>query len=91
MNPQAHLGRLLRHLKALIAFDTQNPPRRLSGESLIFEYLRTAVGSEFYIEIQDHGKGRISFLPYAASPTACSMSIWIQSRRSRVQCSLHWK
>ena len=68
MNPQAHLGRLLRHLKALIAFDTQNPPRRLSGESLIFEYLRTAIGSEFYVEIQDHGKGRISFFAVRGKP-----------------------
>ena len=55
-------------LKALIAFDTQNPPRNLNRDSLIFEYLRTALGSGFGIEIADHGKGRVSFFAVRGQP-----------------------
>lgn len=63
-----NLDRLLRHLKALIAFDTQNPPRRISAESLLFEYLKTAFGAEFEIKIQDHGRGRVSFFAVRGTP-----------------------
>jgi len=68
MNPNANMGRLLRHLKALLAFDTQNPPRSIVAESLIFEYLRTALGEAFKVQITDHGKGRVSFLAVRGSP-----------------------
>jgi acetylornithine deacetylase len=60
--------KLLRHLKALVAFDTQNPPRKLNSESLLFEYLRTALGTGFDIEITDHGQGRVSFLAVRGQP-----------------------
>jgi acetylornithine deacetylase len=63
-----NMDRLLRHLKALVAFDTQNPPRRLSGESLLFEYLKTAVKPGFNVSIEDHGKGRVSFLAVRGKP-----------------------
>jgi acetylornithine deacetylase len=62
------MDRVLRHLKALIAFDTQNPPRNFSGESLLFEYLSTALGTDFKIELIDHGKGRIAFLAVRGKP-----------------------
>ena len=62
------MGRLLRHLKALIAFNTQNPPRSLLAESLLFEYLRTAVGPSFNVTLQDHGKGRVAFLAVRGEP-----------------------
>jgi acetylornithine deacetylase len=61
-------ARLLRYLEALIAFDTQNPPRRLSGESLLMEYLRSALGTGFTCTITDHGKGRVSFLAVRGDP-----------------------
>jgi acetylornithine deacetylase len=61
-------ARLLRHLDALIAFDTQNPPRNLQGGSLLFEYLRTALGAGFDWDITDHGKGRVSFLAVRGQP-----------------------
>ncbi len=51
-----------------MAFDTQNPPRRLSGGSLLFEYLRTALGDEFTCDVTDHGKGRVSFLAVRGQP-----------------------
>ena len=68
MNTGAHMDRLLRHLKALIAFDTQNPPRRVVADSLIFEYLRTALGVKFKVEVTDHGKGRVSFYAVRGTP-----------------------
>jgi acetylornithine deacetylase len=63
-----NMERLLRHLKALIAFDTQNPPRRMSADSLIMEYMRTALGNGFDIEVTDHGRGRVSFLAVRGRP-----------------------
>ena len=63
-----NLERLLRHLKALIAFDTQNPPRKIVADSLQIEYLRTALGTGFEIHVQDHGKGRVSFLAVRGKP-----------------------
>ena len=55
-------------VEALIAFDTQNPPRNLKGDSLLFEYLRTALGPEFEIEVSDYLMGRISFLAVRGEP-----------------------
>ncbi|MDX1461118.1 MAG: hypothetical protein R3348_08685, partial [Xanthomonadales bacterium] len=63
-----HRERLLRHLKALVAFDTQNPPRSIRADSLIFEYLRTALGKRFEMTVTDHGKGRVSFLAVRWQP-----------------------
>lgn len=63
-----HMDRMLRHLKALIAFDTQNPPRNVSADSLVMEYLRTTLGAGFEFDIVDHGKGRVSFLAVRGSP-----------------------
>jgi acetylornithine deacetylase len=63
-----NLQRLLRHLKALIAFDTQNPPRQFHADSLLFEYLATALGRAFEVTVTDHGKGRISFLAVRGAP-----------------------
>ncbi len=60
--------KVLKHLEALIAFDTQNPPRNLKGDSLLFEYLRTALGPGFEFEVSDYLKGRISFLAVRGEP-----------------------
>ncbi len=68
MNAGKNMGRLLRHLKALIAFDTQNPPRNIVADSLLIEYLCTAVGAGFDIKVQDHGIGRVSFLAVRGKP-----------------------
>ncbi len=51
---------LLAHLQALVACDTQNPPRDLAGDSPIFAYLREQL-PDFEIQLFDHGKGRVSF------------------------------
>jgi acetylornithine deacetylase len=50
----------LTHLRALVGFDTRNPPRRI-GTAGIFEYLRAKLpGFEF--ELSDHGAGAVSLL-----------------------------
>lgn len=56
------LSGVLKHLKSLIAFDTQNPPRSLQADSAILAWLSEALGSGFEIEVTDHGLGRISML-----------------------------
>ncbi len=59
---------VLQHLKSLIAFDTQNPPRSLHAKSPIFAWISNALGQDFNIEITDHGVGRISMLAIRGKP-----------------------
>ena len=47
------LSRTLTHLKALVAFDTQNPPRRI-GTGGIFDYLQAQLAG-FTCTLTDHG------------------------------------
>ncbi len=52
--------RILRHLEALVAYDTRNPPRQI-GPDGIFDYLRAHLpGFEF--TLTDHGAGAVSLL-----------------------------
>jgi len=59
---------ILRHLEALVACDTQNPPRRIEGDSPIFNYCRKAVGSGFETRTWDHGDGHVSWLALRGKP-----------------------
>lgn len=52
------LDDILKHLDALVAFDTRNPPRAI-GTGGIFDYLRAQL-SGFEVEIVDHGVGAVS-------------------------------
>lgn len=54
------LDTVLTHLRELVGFDTQNPPRAFNGEAPLFAYLRAQLPG-FDIDIFDHGKGRVSF------------------------------
>lgn len=54
------LDRILKHLEALVSFDTRNPPRVI-GTGGIFDYLREHL-SGFRIELVDHGAGAVSLL-----------------------------
>ena len=60
------MDRLLRHLEALVAFDTRNPPR-LIGTGGIFDYLRAQLPG-FSIEVSDHGAGAVSLLAVRGNP-----------------------
>lgn len=49
----------LRHLRALVAFDTRNPPRQI-GTDGIFEYIRAQLPG-FDWSVTDHGAGAVAF------------------------------
>ena len=62
----AVLDDVLRHLEALVAFDTRNPPRRI-GTDGIFDYLRTQLPG-FAVDVTDHGAGAVSLLATRGRP-----------------------
>ena len=57
---------ILRHLEALVSFDTRNPPRRI-GTGGMFDYLRAQLPG-FRVEITDHGAGAVSMLAVRGNP-----------------------
>lgn len=58
----------LGHLDALVACDTQNPPRNIDGDSAIFAYCSEVVGSSFEIRTWDHGDGHVSWYAVRGKP-----------------------
>jgi len=58
----------LGHLDALVACDTQNPPRKIDGDSSIFAYCSKVVGSSFDIRTWDHGDGHVSWYAVRGEP-----------------------
>ena len=60
------LDAVLRHLEALVSFDTRNPPR-LIGTGGIFDYIRTQLPG-FRIEVIDHGEGAVSLFAVRGNP-----------------------
>ncbi|MEO7325763.1 MAG: acetylornithine deacetylase, partial [Dokdonella sp.] len=61
------LSTVLKHLEALVSFDTRNPPRAI-GTGGIFDYLRAQLPG-FRIEVIDHGAGAVSMLAVRGAPT----------------------
>jgi acetylornithine deacetylase len=57
---------VLRHLEALVAFDTRNPPRAI-GTGGIFDYLRAQLPG-FDVAVTDHGAGAVSLLAVRGAP-----------------------
>lgn len=60
------LDAVLRHLEALVSFDTRNPPR-LIGTGGIFDYIRAQLPG-FRIEVIDHGEGAVSLFAVRGNP-----------------------
>jgi acetylornithine deacetylase len=60
------LDHTLCHLKALVAFDTRNPPREI-GTGGIFDYLRAQLPG-FDCNVADHGAGAVSFYAVRGKP-----------------------
>jgi len=60
------LDTVLRHLEALVSFDTRNPPR-LIGTGGIFDYLRAQLPG-FRLEVTDHGDGAVSLFAVRGTP-----------------------
>ena len=61
-------SRLLGHLGALVACDTQNPPRAIDGDSPIFAYCSEVAGRSFEIRVWDHGDGHVSWYAVRGEP-----------------------
>ena len=64
MNPI--LASTVEHLRALVAFDTQNPPREI-GTDGIFDYLRSQLLG-FQWTTTNHGGGSVSFFAVRGNP-----------------------
>ena len=64
-----NIAGVLSHLKSLVAFDTQNPPRSLDASSRVFSWIKNTLGPAFVIEMTDHGLGRVSMLAVRGKPT----------------------
>ncbi len=60
------LAKTLKHLEALVSFDTRNPPRAI-GTGGIFDYLRSQL-VDFNIEVTDYGDGAVSMLAVRGNP-----------------------
>lgn len=60
------LDACLRHLRALVSYDTQNPPRRI-GTDGIFDYLQAQLPG-FRHELRDHGAGAVSLYSVRGKP-----------------------
>jgi len=60
------LAAVLRHLEALVSFDTRNPPR-LIGTGGIFDYIRAHLPG-FRIDVSDHGDGAVSLFAVRGNP-----------------------
>ena len=60
--------RILEHLEALVACDTQNPPRLINGDSAIFQYCEKAIGDGFRTRTWDHGDGHVSWYAVRGNP-----------------------
>jgi acetylornithine deacetylase len=63
------LAGVLNNLKSLIAFDTQNPPRAMNANSPVFAWVSEKLGTDFDIELIDHGLGRLSMLAVRGTPS----------------------
>ncbi len=60
------LDSTLKHLRALVAFDTRNPPRAIDSGG-IFDYLRAQL-ADFDCTVTDHGAGAVSLLAVRGTP-----------------------
>ncbi|MDH5629387.1 MAG: acetylornithine deacetylase [Gammaproteobacteria bacterium] len=67
MNHQTKLSLTLQHLKRLISFDTQNPPRNITASSDIFLYLQSQL-TDFDFSIIDAGNGCLALLAERGTP-----------------------
>ncbi|MEO7917791.1 MAG: acetylornithine deacetylase [Dokdonella sp.] len=77
------LAATLKHLAALVAFDTRNPPRRIGCEGM-FEYIANEL-SGFTVEIIDHGAGAVSLYAVRGKP-----KILFNVHLDTVPDSPHW-
>jgi acetylornithine deacetylase len=63
-----NIENVLKHLEALVSFDTQNPPRKINAESDIFNYLQQHLQG-FDFSFFDAGDGCLSLLAKRGNPS----------------------
>jgi acetylornithine deacetylase len=63
-----NLPAILGHLEALVACDTQNPPRLIDADSAVFRYCSDQLGAGFEIRTWDHGDGHVSWFALRGNP-----------------------
>ena len=61
------LDDVLKHLAALVSFDTRNPPRAIPAEGGLFGYVRRQL-PDFRVEVTDHGDGAVSLFAVRGQP-----------------------
>lgn len=76
---------LLKHLARLVACDTQNPPRQITGDSDIFRYCSEAVGASYNVATWDHGDGHVSWFASRGRP-----SVLFNVHLDTVPCAEGW-
>jgi acetylornithine deacetylase len=59
---------ILKHLQALVACDTRNPPRKIDGAADIFAYCSQVLPAGFETRVWDHGGGHVSWLAVRGRP-----------------------
>ncbi|GAB4169835.1 MAG: acetylornithine deacetylase [Wenzhouxiangellaceae bacterium] len=62
------IERILDHLAALIAADSQNPPREITADSPIFRYVCEQLADDFDLSLTDHGAGHVTLLAVRGTP-----------------------
>ncbi len=65
-SPEGLLEATLGHLRALVAFDTRNPPRAIDAGG-IFDYVRAQLAG-FEVRVADHGAGAVSLFAMRGRP-----------------------
>ncbi|HEV7491205.1 MAG TPA: acetylornithine deacetylase [Rhodanobacteraceae bacterium] len=77
------LDQTLAHLRALVGFDTRNPPRAIGSDG-IFDYLRKNLRG-FDCEMTDHGAGAVSLHAVRGNP-----KLLFNAHLDTVPDSPHW-
>ncbi len=62
------IGLILEYLAALVACDTQNPPRAITPRSQLYKFLDSVCGRDFQIELVDHAEGRVGWYARRGEP-----------------------
>ena len=60
--PSVSIDRIIEHLTALVACDSQNPPRAIDPNGPMFDHIRNTLGDGFQIQVFDHGDGHVTLL-----------------------------
>lgn len=59
---------MLGHLEALVACNTQNPPREIDGDHPVFAYCNEVLPSGFETRTWDHGEGHVTWFAVRGRP-----------------------